>query len=117
MRDRSPSLPWGNRRITLLGDSAHAMTPDLGQGACQAIESAVVLAQCLGESDNVERGLRAYEQRRFRRTSDVIRMSWLVAHSSSITSPTLGVVRDLGMRFGLRAAVMSQLDWLFAGPC
>jgi 2-polyprenyl-6-methoxyphenol hydroxylase-like FAD-dependent oxidoreductase len=35
--------------VTLLGDAAHPMTPNLGQGACQAIEDAVVLACTLKE--------------------------------------------------------------------
>ena len=41
-----PRLAVG--RVALLGDAAHAMTPDLGQGACQAFEDAVVLASVLG---------------------------------------------------------------------
>jgi 2-polyprenyl-6-methoxyphenol hydroxylase-like FAD-dependent oxidoreductase len=37
--------------VALLGDAAHAMTPNLGQGACQAIEDAVVLAWVAGPAD------------------------------------------------------------------
>ena len=42
--DRPPLPHWSVGRATLLGDSAHPMTPDMGQGACQAIEDAVILA-------------------------------------------------------------------------
>jgi 2-polyprenyl-6-methoxyphenol hydroxylase-like FAD-dependent oxidoreductase len=45
--DRPPLRWWGDESVTLLGDAAHATTPNLGQGACQAIEDAVVLAVCL----------------------------------------------------------------------
>ena len=38
---------WGTRAAVLIGDAAHAMTPNLGQGASMAIEDAVVLAHCL----------------------------------------------------------------------
>src|ERR1700720_3570214 len=48
--DREPLPLWSENRITLLGDAAHPMTPNLGQGGCQAIEDAVVLAACLGNS-------------------------------------------------------------------
>ncbi|MCZ6754593.1 MAG: FAD-dependent monooxygenase [Gemmatimonadetes bacterium] len=61
--------------MTLLGDAAHPMTPDLGQGACQAIEDAVVLGRCITETDNPVEALRRYEQQRVDRTR------WLVARS------------------------------------
>src|SRR5690606_12428091 len=38
IRDRVPVARWGEGHVTLLGDAAHASTPDLGQGACQALE-------------------------------------------------------------------------------
>ena len=41
--DRDPLSRWSCDRVTLLGDATHPMTPNLGQGACQAIEDAVVL--------------------------------------------------------------------------
>ena len=45
--DRPPSWPWGRGRATLLGDAIHPTTPNMGQGACQALEDAIVLADCL----------------------------------------------------------------------
>lgn len=45
--DRDPVDTWGTGCVTLLGDAAHPMTPDMGQGGCQAIEDAVVLADSL----------------------------------------------------------------------
>ncbi|KAG6392905.1 hypothetical protein SASPL_147133 [Salvia splendens] len=42
--DRSPILSWGKGRVTLLGDSVHAMQPNLGQGGCMAIEDGYQLA-------------------------------------------------------------------------
>ncbi|GAA1574129.1 FAD-dependent monooxygenase [Kribbella karoonensis] len=44
MLDIDPVPTFVKDRVVLLGDAAHAMTPDLGQGACQALEDAVVLA-------------------------------------------------------------------------
>jgi salicylate hydroxylase len=38
---------WGRGRIQLIGDAAHAMLPNAGQGACQAFEDAYILAQWL----------------------------------------------------------------------
>jgi len=43
--DRAPDLQWSNGRICLLGDAAHPMMPNLGQGGGMAIEDALVLGQ------------------------------------------------------------------------
>jgi 2-polyprenyl-6-methoxyphenol hydroxylase-like FAD-dependent oxidoreductase len=45
--DLAPIRRWAFDRILLLGDAAHATTPNMGQGACQAIEDALVLQQIL----------------------------------------------------------------------
>jgi 2-polyprenyl-6-methoxyphenol hydroxylase-like FAD-dependent oxidoreductase len=58
-------------RIALLGDAAHAMTPDLGQGACQAFEDAVALASVLGP--DVPATLARYDALRRPRTSTMQR--------------------------------------------
>jgi 2-polyprenyl-6-methoxyphenol hydroxylase-like FAD-dependent oxidoreductase len=72
IRDRPCSSRWGAGRVSLLGDAAHAMTPNLGQGACQAIEDALVLAQELERSDTIASGLRAYEAARMARANAVV---------------------------------------------
>lgn len=56
--------PWCRGAVGLLGDAAHAMTPNFGQGAAMAIEDAVVLARELAAHDDAAAALRAYEQRR-----------------------------------------------------
>jgi 2-polyprenyl-6-methoxyphenol hydroxylase-like FAD-dependent oxidoreductase len=73
-----PPLPAMHAgRVALLGDAGHAMTPDLGQGACQAIEDAVVLAALLDPSDRatVPDALVRYTNLRLPRTSAVVRRS------------------------------------------
>ncbi|RNL82516.1 FAD-dependent monooxygenase [Halostreptopolyspora alba] len=62
-------------RAVLVGDAAHPMTPSLGQGACQALEDAVVLAHAVREGSDVVRTVHGYTADRLERTSTVIRRS------------------------------------------
>jgi 2-polyprenyl-6-methoxyphenol hydroxylase-like FAD-dependent oxidoreductase len=68
---RLPVQKWGEGRVTLLGDAAHPMTPNLGQGACQAIEDAVILADCLKDADPAT-ALRRYEAKRIPRANGFV---------------------------------------------
>jgi FAD-dependent urate hydroxylase len=62
--DRPPITAWSKGRVTLLGDAAHPMTPNLGQGACQALEDAVVLASNLRASGSIQQVLQTYQTTR-----------------------------------------------------
>lgn len=48
INDRPPIFSWCKGRVALLGDSAHAMQPNLGQGGCMAIEDAFQLGEDIG---------------------------------------------------------------------
>lgn len=76
---------YGN--IVLLGDAAHAMTPNMGQGACQAIEDAVVLASCIVSNKSLSFALKEYEQRRVKRTAEIIRQSRLLGQIAHWQNP------------------------------
>ncbi len=93
--DREPlGERWGEGRVTLLGDAAHPMTPNLGQGACQAIEDAVVLARCLGERHATAESLRRYESLRSDRAAMVVRRSRRVGTVGQVGNPALCWLRD-----------------------
>ena len=64
---------WSTDRIILLGDAAHAVTPQLGQGANQAVEDAITLAVLLqyAQAADIPMRLRRYEDRRIERTRQV----------------------------------------------
>lgn len=85
--DRAPRKVWGKGRTTLLGDAIHATTPNLGQGACQAMEDAVVLAHSLRTVASAEVALRNYEARRQERTKFVIEQSWQLGKVLQLSNP------------------------------
>ena len=64
--DRRPARTWTRGRVALVGDAIHPMTPDLAQGACQAIVDATTLAGCLAEAGGPQAALREYQRRRWR---------------------------------------------------
>ena len=105
VRNRLFNLPfrstWGKGRITLLGDAAHAMLPNLGQGACTAIEDAVVLANYLEKTRDVQDGLRAYERARRRR------IRWI--HWNSAMTSRLQLLEN-------RAATRLRDAWIWSQP-
>ncbi|SFW92319.1 FAD-dependent monooxygenase [Amycolatopsis australiensis] len=70
----TPLETYVRGRVALLGDAAHAMPPFLGQGGCQAIEDAVVLAHELSEKDTLS-ALRSYDANRRPRSQKVVRES------------------------------------------
>lgn len=96
--DRPPLRRWGENRVTLLGDAAHPMTPNLGQGACQALEDAVVLARCLREPSDVVAALRTYEAQRIPRTSAIVTESRRVGEIGQWQRPAAIQVRKFLMK-------------------
>jgi 2-polyprenyl-6-methoxyphenol hydroxylase-like FAD-dependent oxidoreductase len=64
--------PWHSGRIVLLGDAVHAITPHLGQGAAQAIEDAVVLAEEVDAKPSLEDALAGYTERRYERCKLIV---------------------------------------------
>jgi 2-polyprenyl-6-methoxyphenol hydroxylase-like FAD-dependent oxidoreductase len=79
----------------LVGDAAHAMTPHLGQGACQAIEDGVVLAELLADAYGVDDALAEYDRLRRSRTRKVARMSRASARmGQQLANPLAVAVRN-----------------------
>lgn len=64
--DRLPARTWTRGRVALIGDAIHLMTPDLGQGACQAMVDAVTLAGCLAQRGSLPAALASYQRQRWR---------------------------------------------------
>lgn len=86
----APPPRFHHGRVALLGDAAHAMTPNLGQGACQAIEDAYVLA--LRAPD-----LARYSAERVPRTTAVASASRRIAKLANLTNPAVTRLRDTAM--------------------
>lgn len=107
--DRPPIARWAAGRVALLGDAAHAMTPNLGQGACQALEDAVVLARCLAAPGDVPAALRAYERARVPRANALVLQSRRVGAVGQWSNPLACAGRDALARLLLPVVIERQL--------
>ena len=96
--DRPPVERWGAGRVTLAGDAAHAMTFNMGQGACQGFEDTAVLIQALTEHGETTEGLRAYEDGRKARADQYTKASARASNLSVMVNPLGWRLRNLVLR-------------------
>jgi 2-polyprenyl-6-methoxyphenol hydroxylase-like FAD-dependent oxidoreductase len=82
--DRPPAWNWAKGPVVLIGDAAHPMTPNLGQGTCQAIEDALVLSRCLAGGGSVDKAFHGFEKlRRARAAAIVLGARWIGGFAQS----------------------------------
>ena len=111
--DRNPVTRWHKDRVVLLGDAAHAMTPNLGQGACQAIEDAAVLAEELARPGTVDKALERYERRRVKRVNAVVMQARRLGRLAQLQHPAAAWCRNTLMRLTPRSATERQVQSLW----
>ena len=113
MFDLPPLPTWHRGRVALLGDAAHASTPNLGQGAAQAIEDAWVLADRLAEVTAPEAALAAYEHMRMHKANLVTTRSWQMGKIAQLRNPVARAARNALMRRVPVRVSNRQLDALY----
>jgi 6-hydroxynicotinate 3-monooxygenase len=86
--ERDPLPKWSSRRMVLIGDASHPMTPYMAQGAAMAMEDAVVLGRCLEEIEDSEAAFAAFEATRKERTSRVQLTSHVNTWMRQATDPS-----------------------------
>jgi 2-polyprenyl-6-methoxyphenol hydroxylase-like FAD-dependent oxidoreductase len=96
--DIDPLPRWHRGRICLIGDAAHATTPYMGQGGCQAVEDAYALALCLAQKpDDPAAAFAAMQRLRQAKAHRIVRTSRLMGHVGYLGG-TLGALRNMAMR-------------------
>lgn len=112
--DLKPLKHFAIGRTLFLGDAAHATTPNMGQGACQAIEDAVVLANALAKNDSVEKAYHEFENRRLSRTKAITDTSRRIGQVAQWSNPLLTRVRNGLFRMIPASVNERQLEMLYS---
>jgi len=100
-------------RIVLMGDAAHATTPNMGQGACMAVEDAVVLANLLEGSSNPEEAFRLFEKKRIRRTTKIVNDSWQIGKMAQWENPIMASLRNVAISLVPKSVADSQFKFIY----
>ncbi|MCJ8153444.1 FAD-dependent monooxygenase [Chryseobacterium sp. SSA4.19] len=82
LTDLSPIPKWYTENLCLIGDAAHATTPNLGQGACQAIEDAYIIGKLLEQTKDFTQVFEKFQKIRRQKVDQVVSTSWHIGKFS-----------------------------------
>ncbi len=88
------------------------MTPNMGQGGCQAIEDALVLAVCIRNASDREAALRAYEEKRIKRTAAIVKRSRTIGRVAQWENPLACSIRNAMLKRTPSGVLFKQLRWV-----
>ncbi|CAN5844599.1 FAD-dependent oxidoreductase [soil metagenome] len=88
--DRTPARQWSRGPMVIVGDAAHPMRPHLGQGGCQGLEDAAVLAGFVGQADDLSSAFARFAAFRRPRTTALVRESSLIGRIVNLRPSLLG---------------------------
>ncbi|MDN4165869.1 FAD-dependent monooxygenase [Cytophagales bacterium LB-30] len=112
--DLSPIPRYAFGHALLLGDAAHATTPNMGQGACLAIEDAAILASCLKKTKDVALAFRQFEQKRMARARDIVEQSWRLGQVAQWENSLLVGLRNTAFRLMPQSLSTQQLRKIYS---
>ncbi|WP_109831983.1 FAD-dependent monooxygenase [Reichenbachiella versicolor] len=110
--DLKPTKGWHKNNVCLIGDAAHATTPNMGQGACQAIEDAFILAECLNKYP-LDQAFSKFEKLRIAKAHQVVKTSWAIGKMAHISNPFLSKLRNQLMKSMPESMNRKQTEKIF----
>lgn len=112
--DIAPIKHFAYDNILLIGDAAHATTPNMGQGACQAIEDVAVLVDELNQEQTVPVAFKNFEKRRLARTKYITDHSKRIGEIAQLDHPLLIAGRNTIMRLLPQQLAQYPIDKLLS---
>jgi 2-polyprenyl-6-methoxyphenol hydroxylase-like FAD-dependent oxidoreductase len=95
---RPPAPRWSQGRVLLIGDAAHPMPPNLGQGACMTLEDAALLGELLSGPRELSAALARFEAERRGRVESIAARSSRIGALGQWSAPLMAASRDAAAR-------------------
>lgn len=111
--DIVPMQCFYSNRIAFIGDAAHAFTPNLGQGACQAIEDAILLAQSISDHNHYQDAFAAFDASRRKRIEWISNQSWTLGKMAQFDHPLMAMFRNTFMKYTPKSLYQKQFHDLY----
>ncbi|MGV0835144.1 FAD-dependent oxidoreductase [Mycolicibacterium thermoresistibile] len=113
--DRDQAGRWSRGPVVVVGDAAHPMRPHLGQGGCQGLEDAAVLAAFIGRTDDLSTAFTRFEAFRRPRVAALVRESALIGRMLNLRPPWLSGMVNRATVLVPEAVVRRHLTTIAAG--
>ncbi len=103
---------WHSGNICLIGDAAHSMTPDLGQGGAQAIEDAYYLSNYIHNSNTMEEAYTKFYNKRKSKVEKLVKQSRTTS-KIAITSKPIEIIRNFILKYTPEKLMQKQMIALY----
>ncbi len=110
--DLSPLSYWYKENICLIGDAAHATTPNMGQGGCQAIEDAYTIGKLLEQGYALKDTFPLLQQLRGKRVKKIVQQSRLIGSLSQLENKYAASFRNFALRLSAASVAKKQLNFI-----
>ena len=94
LSDLMPLTSWFSNSVILVGDAAHASTPNLGQGGAQAIEDSWVLAEKLATCETLQNAFESFQVSRVAKVKKIVNVSWQIGKATNISNEIACKIRN-----------------------
>lgn len=108
--DLKPMGKWFTPNVCLIGDAAHATTPNMGQGACQAVEDAYAIGQLLRKGKSLNEAFELYEQCRKNKAHGIVNNSWRLGKIAHLENSIAVKLRNFLFKIMPVSANRKQLE-------
>jgi 2-polyprenyl-6-methoxyphenol hydroxylase-like FAD-dependent oxidoreductase len=112
--DLKPLRQWSSRRIGLIGDAAHATTPNLGQGGAMAVEDALVLADAFKKLGLNEAAWKHFEQFRRKKVDWTVSTSWSIGKICHLGNPLFRSLRNIALKKTPDSVTQKQVQRIYS---